>query len=444
MNRCARNGYLVNATYTLPSDPTDLDVEYLPTIGCSRIRCSACGAIVRNWSGLAFATKEDVPASTIAKLYELTDLSASPLIHPTQPAFRLYLCRCSCWLESSEHALAEPDRDLFTDPHLPWHCDGHPIIQLPHDLDGERIATRAELRAVADRGFRGDTPPRTRDPDRVRARWLVRLYVRLAPADASIVLAAAVAALEDADPRARSLALRFLERVPSEDARARLFDLLQQRGELFVDVPDDNVLFKADSTLEDTAWRVVAPLVARADAPRTAARVAAQSGRASRAIFDALAAHDSGWLVEHLDDIARAAPGRAGDLVDSLARLPTEARNPANETRIRSALLGDEEPLDAIRVACQSIANQVKQAVSTHGDMAPILFSLPALKSGARLELEMGALSSANDLRYLALRVDGKIVERLLERGHTMDLVLFLKERRTPERILYLARGQGA
>jgi hypothetical protein len=233
MNYCARGGYLVDATHTLPTDPTEIDVENLSVVGCTRIRCYGCKALVRNWPGLSFSTPNHVPRAKISELYDLPDLETSPLIHRTQPRYRLYMCRCSRWLEIGEHAVDEPDRDYFTDPDLPWRCEGHPPITLPHELDGERIESRAQLRAVVDRAFRGEFPPHVRAADR-RAGWIIRLHAKLLPAEASVVVAAAVSALDDADPRARERAIEFLHYVPDAEALAHLFELVQRRPELFV------------------------------------------------------------------------------------------------------------------------------------------------------------------------------------------------------------------
>jgi hypothetical protein len=178
LHYCARGGYLVDATHTLPTDPTEIDVEGQPVVGCTRIRCYGCKALVRNWPGLSFSTPKDVPRATLSELYDLPDLETSPLIHRTDPRYRLYMCRCSRWIEIREHALDEPDRDYFTDPDMPWACEGHPPITLPHELDGERIESRAQLRAVVDRAFRGEFPPRTRQADR-DASWPIRLHAKL-------------------------------------------------------------------------------------------------------------------------------------------------------------------------------------------------------------------------------------------------------------------------
>jgi hypothetical protein len=358
------------------------------------------------------------------------------------------MCRCSRWLAIDANSLGEPDPDFFTDPHLPWRCDGHPPITRPHELDGARIDTRAQLRALVDRGFHGEGPPRTREADRTYARWLVRLHAKLLPAEASIVVAAAVAALEAPDPRARGLALEFFDFVPDDDARTRLLELVQHRPELFVGLLYNN---NPDVTMEDKSWRVIGPLVGKPVAAQTLARSAAQAGRANRGMLNALAEHDSAWLIAHLEHIAHAAPGRAVDLEDCLMHLPQHLKGPANRVRIRAALRVEEEPLDALRAACKDIVQRSTREIPLKGSITPVRYALPALRSGAQLELEVGDLADltrsgtlADGDRYLALRVNGKRVGRWLRRGDKLSLKAFLEEETAPVRIAYLARGNDA
>lgn len=145
MNRCAKSGCLVNATLPLPTDPTEVYVARLPPLGCSRLRCVQCGVAVRNAPGIAFLSRDDVTPSLLAGLYELAEMTASPLLGPTHPDYRLYLCRCRRWLEIRDHEIGNAGPDDPTSPDLPWRCDGHPEIEIPHDIHGVRVASVAEL-----------------------------------------------------------------------------------------------------------------------------------------------------------------------------------------------------------------------------------------------------------------------------------------------------------
>ncbi len=321
MNRCAKNGCLVDRTFPLPTDPTELYVARLPPIGCSRLRCTACGVAVRNAVGIAFMSRDDLPRSELSKLYDLADLSSSPLLGKTHPDHRLYLCRCHRWLEIRYHELDNPDRDLLTDPDVPWRCDGHPAIEFPHDIHGVRVGSRDELRDLAVRGFHGFDPPGIRADER-DAQWLTRLYYRLSPTDAGIVAQVATACLADPEPLARQRALHFYDDVRDSRARDSLVELLHSHRALFAGVPDNLPLHQRDTTLEHTAWRILRESVANPGPARDLARADGLAGRASRALYDALCRADTQWVTEHAEDLARAAPNRVEDLETSFQVVP--------------------------------------------------------------------------------------------------------------------------
>jgi hypothetical protein len=338
MNRCARNGYLVDVPSSIPTDPTDVGLEDLPIVGCNAVRCSRCGALVRNAPGLAFRTPDEVASATLAALYATADLASSPLLHATNPDHRLYLCTCSRWLETGQHACSEPDPDP-NDPSMPWACAGHPLIALPHDVDGVPVASQAEIGALATRGFHGFTPPRTRPADAPRAAWLARLHARLTPTDGRVVEQAALAALEDPEPRSRALALHYFYRAPSDAARSRLLDVLDGDRRLFSGVPDEaTAVPKLDRTLEETIWRVLGPSVAASGRARDLARAEALAGKGSRALYDALARGDSDWMVSAAERVARATPERGEDLLNSFAKFPPGVPVRPVRERVREAL----------------------------------------------------------------------------------------------------------
>jgi len=331
---CAGRGFLVDGAHVLPDDPTDLDVDGLPIIGCSRLRCGRCGQPVRSAVGLSFATGADVSATQLTALYDTPDLATSSLLQRGPSELRLYLCRCARWLETSHHACVIENRD-DSDPDVPWRCEGHPVIALPHDIHGTAVRSPEELRALVVRGFQGAAPPRTRSVDTLRAEWIARLHARLQAKDAAVVVSGALSCLEEHEPRARACALRFFYVVPSEQGRARVLELLDGRPELFAGVPDPITTIEVDATLEHTAWRVVAPLVAQPGTARERARSKALAGHANVAVYDALAQHDSGWVTSHGVEIAKAAPDRVRDLLDSFSQFPDGVPTRALREQIR-------------------------------------------------------------------------------------------------------------
>src|SRR5208283_4827113 len=100
MNRCDEGGLLVSQSHWLPTEAFDYNWGRVhPYIGCSRLRCGACGEMVRSW-----------PVPIISRHYE---------------------CRCNRRDEGATFALAGRDAD---DPGAfmsSWRCDGHPDLALP-------------------------------------------------------------------------------------------------------------------------------------------------------------------------------------------------------------------------------------------------------------------------------------------------------------------------
>jgi hypothetical protein len=291
MNTCAAGGYLVSRKHPLPADPTDFHIGSLAVVGCNRLRCAACGALVRNAAGIAFHSRDD--QVDLNQVYDTPDLATCPALHQSQSSFRLYVCRCHRWLEVSEHAVDEPDFDYLTDPSVPWRCDGHPLIELPREIDGVRVANQRELEEVASRAFHGSNPPGARPAD-AEADWVARLHARLTPADADAVASAAAASLEDPDPRVRARVLSFYRNLKLEAGATLVVSYLEGDRRLFAGVPDQVSGIKGE-TLEDTAWRAVRPLVATPGRARDLARAEVLArGKGSSGLYSTLAAADSG------------------------------------------------------------------------------------------------------------------------------------------------------
>lgn len=296
MMRCPRDGYLVGATSDVPTDPTDHAIDGLPIIGCNRLRCLRCGVLVRSTVGLSLLAE---PAS----IYDIPVLIASESGGPVVAGpseRRLYFCRCSHWEEDGVQPLEDEDPDSYrSSPDVPWRCDGHPAIALPHNIDGTVVWSQADLSALAERALHGEVP--------AQDGWLVRLHARLSPVDAAVVTATAMAGMENADPRVRLCALRFFAHVSHAPACARLIELLTTR-ERALD--------------EEIAWRVLEPLVTNDGPARELARACALGGRGTNSLFRALAAGDADWFLANGPQMARATPSQAEDLFNSFAQVP--------------------------------------------------------------------------------------------------------------------------
>ena len=280
--RCPDDGYMVGAQREIPEDPTDLAVAGLPIIGCNRLRCLRCGVSVKD--------------------------SVSPEAKLADSGTRVYSCDCRKWSENGVQALEDDDWETFrTSPDVPWECEGHPAIVLPHDIDGAVVGSQAELVTLAQRAVRGEFPPRTRAADAAKGDWLVRFRARLNPGDAAAVTSAVVEGLDDPDPHSRARALHFFTHVAHHPARERLLALLANGW-----------------TLEETAWRVLAPLVGEAGPAREFARAEALAGRGSGELFRTLAAGDPEWFLANGREMALATPPRAEELYNSFAQVPDE------------------------------------------------------------------------------------------------------------------------
>ena len=80
---------------------------------------------------------------------------------------------------------------------------------------------------------------------------------------------------------------------------------------------DSVTLIRQDRTLEDTAWRVIAPLLGSMGRAREIAEKQALV-RPRASLFDALAAYDSDWLLAHVEEIAKANPDRRAELARAI------------------------------------------------------------------------------------------------------------------------------
>ncbi len=312
MNVCDLGGYVVDASVALPTDPIDHDAGSLPVMGCTRIQCSQCGAAVRSVAGRNLRSEE----TDLRQLYEVEDLATSPAVYAIATT-RLYLCRCRSWFEvQGSHALDDPDLEPPYAPNLPWRCAGHPIAALPHEFDGVTV-TIENLGELVTRSLHGWTPPAARPEDSARSWWVARMYMRLAKTPwQDVVPAAAAACLDDADPQARARALQFFATTPLPAGIQRALELFDTDRPLFAGVPDPITAVRGDTTLDDTVWRVIAPLVSTAGRARELARTEAIApGKGRPALYAALASGDAEWVAEHAEEIARATPARVDDLI---------------------------------------------------------------------------------------------------------------------------------
>lgn len=286
MNHCCNDGTLVDATAPFPDDVADYHAHpALGLVGCNRLHCARCFEYVRSAPGVGFALP-DMEVDLDA-LFEREELLGGPEIMRTHEARRLYLCRCSRWLEAFSRPVRIADPDPLTDPTMPWACGGHPLMRLPNELDGVFVRDAAEVaelarRAVSD-GFAG---PEARP--RAAAAWTARLYARLRGTEAADVVAEIAAdGLDAADAAARARALRFFAIFPLAVGVARVVDAIARGG-----APDE--------TEAAARWAVAAPFVGRNERVRELARRDVLAGRRAPELVAALEREDGAWLGEAL------------------------------------------------------------------------------------------------------------------------------------------------
>jgi hypothetical protein len=143
------------------------------------------------------------------------------------------------------------------------------------------------------------------------------MYTRLEGSPWADAVARAVAAnLESSEPGVRARAIQFFLHVDIPLGAQRAAALLEGDRKLFAGVPDPVTTIKADKTLEESLWRVAAPLVKTPGRVRDMARAEALApGKGKEAVYTALAQFDPEWLSEHAEEVLRATPALGKDLI---------------------------------------------------------------------------------------------------------------------------------
>jgi len=306
MHFCCNAGSLVSGATPFPEDPTDYYAHpALGFVGCNQLFCRGCNSFVRSVAGLGFALPN--MQVDLGALYDRPVLLEAPELAPTYPERRLYLCRCSRWLEQFNRPVFIAEPDPLTDPTMPWMCGGHLVRVLPCDLDGVRVETEADVTALVEKAFTGFAGPTARPKE--AALWPARLYALLGVTPAGqIVAEAAEARLADPDPAVRERAIQFFTIHPLPSGVARLLDALE----------GDRSLLAGE--LEDAAWRALAQFLDRNDHVLELARKEVLTPGRGRALYADLMAKDGPWMLDHAAEIARANPEWVPALLDA-ARL---------------------------------------------------------------------------------------------------------------------------
>lgn len=311
-NLCANRGYLVGARRELPTDESDFSWDgRQPAVGCNRLKCSACGAMVRQRSG--WLVDRDVVRVgapdyrvRIDELYDRDDWRSLSSVRPDE-TYRVYVCRCGFVTESGELALAFSTSDGIAGSQntIPWSCDGHRPVTLPFALDGEVLATEGDIVDKARRAFAGWLPSALVGP--VHGTWTSRLYGRSSGTPfTSTIEALTVRSLSDADLNVRAGALRFLRTHRNPEGFAAAVELALARRAEFRGSP------ATERELLETVARIYELDLVDVPALQQFVRTVALEPGNGDCVIEALAVRTPGWLRDSAEAIVRANPLTAG------------------------------------------------------------------------------------------------------------------------------------
>ena len=256
---CHRWGLLVDGKNSMLEHPAEYRCAFFGKLGCHRLHCSGCGAIVR--AGVPGAMPRysigeyALSRPQIEQLFLTEDWLSLPFIEQQAGGFgRLYACKCQCSEQFtvdyvSGHGNYAPDDD--SDPRRPWSCDGHPLPELPITIGELPIGDDCDPTELVARIFAGATlrPLGTKyEGPALAISWLYAFLLGL-PLGERIAIATADLLDADRGKHAHDIAT-FYTRFPRASGVERILAAIERRfGELAEakDTPGDIL----------SLWRVV-------------------------------------------------------------------------------------------------------------------------------------------------------------------------------------------
>ena len=215
--------------HRIPDDPCEYSAaEVNAVIGCSRLRCTRCGELVRH-SEPGWAGRADL-RSNAAVLYDAESWDDHPLLEQKADNYRLYACKCTTWAGFEDYPTDPVDPEPSTDPEFPWRCEGHPVPQLPVEMGSVTFGDASDTADVVERILSGWSPQnfgavRVNPGPTMGLAWLYSYLLGLAEADD---LSLAIAdRLTDSDSQKAAAALFFFVRYP----RASGFEVILDGAE---------------------------------------------------------------------------------------------------------------------------------------------------------------------------------------------------------------------
>lgn len=355
---CKDGGIIGGTVVRIPADPWIREAPGAFTeIGCSRLRCTDCGAMVRHRERVCCrAGTEPDPRELCA--VEPSQWCRLPYVERCREG-RLYVCRCTIWLDTATHSLVVPDPDP-DDPVLPpWRCAGHPLPPSRITVDGVVLGPETDMVELVDGVIGGWRPSRALAMYQVRwPAWLCRLHGEIAGSAAGDAFARAMARhLGSADPAATGAALYFFERFPHAPGVSGVLELTARALETGLEL-----CYKAPGSREpENPLRVLAARLSAhrqpADERETSARELLRRALTTPSrlavtedVMRAAARDDPRWLAEHVAEVLAVRPQGWIMLLEALedARAPMELQHVAGMSMLT---LGLVEPKALLRWA---------------------------------------------------------------------------------------------
>lgn len=319
-NRCARNGRLVGADQPIPEAPYDFVWPSAgPDFGCNQLICRGCGDPVRSQPG--FGLRRELTAEETALLYDAARWRKHKQLVRESRGYRLYVCRCGGHQAVKQpRALDDPYHDDFRHPPpRGWHCGGHPRLELPVDLDGERLTAEGiDWEALIEGAVRDE---RAKDrPEFARAYaacWWQRLYHLLEHLPQSEAVARAVqrGLVADGEPVLKAAAVDFFRRLPLAPGAEAVASLALREGQGLMSQPNPERPHQSVGELLQLALAERLRSLAHEASPdqleatcSAAHEAVTWPSRAAATLLEAVAERDSGWVRAHLDAVWRANP----------------------------------------------------------------------------------------------------------------------------------------
>jgi hypothetical protein len=242
---------------------------------------------------------------------------------------RTYRCACQSRDEYGYHLLGADQGDLHEFV-TAWHCDGHPRLQLPTELDGVAIPAVGPFASIVGQALAA--PPFTAPGFRTQAFWVLRLFRLLVDQPQQPIVSQAVAAqLSSADPPVAAAAMDFFYEVPFAPGAEQIAAVADRDRDRLRATPDP--ASTAGGSLHVRLLETLGPQLAAVPGGAPVdplaldlAHRALVAGEAGTTMLYHVAVTDPRWFCDHAADIARANPDELEHVLEALKDCPAAER----------------------------------------------------------------------------------------------------------------------